>query len=443
MTYEDVITLLGEFGFYQKRVYFLLCLPAISGCMQALMSVFTLAVPDHRCAIPGLDNDTWDLQDSKHTAMFNASIPTSDTLSSMCRLYADVTPRLRTSNWSYPMVRNGNFSYADNEGQGLRETTSCSRYVYDTSSYTSTIVTQMDLVCENQLLRSHAQMVFMSGALFGSVACGLPSDIFGRKKMLMISLVLHSVASLVITWSSYFPFLCVLLFLNGAAVTGIFTNAFVIGMELVGPSKRVWTGYVMEIFWSLGMMLLAPIAFFVRDWQRLQLTTSLLTLPFLSYWWLVPESPRWLMSRGRRQEAEAILQTVAKTNKVCLPEKLLDGAECLREEERQVEEESVLAALQHPAILTRCFVIFYAWMVSSLTFYGLNLNVGSLSGNVYVNFLLSGIMELVSYILCLCLLDRVGRRALNCGLMILAGVTCTATIFPVLYAPPCKNEDNQ
>nr|KAG5711083.1 hypothetical protein BaRGS_004727 [Batillaria attramentaria] len=279
-------------------------------------------------------------------------------------------------------------------------------------------------------------MVFMSGALFGSVACGLPSDIFGRKKMLMISLVLHSVASLVITWSSYFPFLCVLLFLNGAAVTGIFTNAFVIGMELVGPSKRVWTGYVMEIFWSLGMMLLAPIAFFVRDWQRLQLTTSLLTLPFLSYWWLVPESPRWLMSRGRRQEAEAILQTVAKTNKVCLPEKLLDGAECLREEERQVEEESVLAALQHPAILTRCFVIFYAWMVSSLTFYGLNLNVGSLSGNVYVNFLLSGIMELVSYILCLCLLDRVGRRALNCGLMILAGVTCTATIFPVLYAPP-------
>ena len=82
----------------------------------------------------------------------------------------------------------------------------------------------------------------------------------------------------------------------------------------------------------------------------------------------------------------------------------------------------------------RCLYRF----VSSLTFYGLNLNIGNLSGSVYVNFLLSGVMELVSYILCIVLLDRVGRRPLNSVLMLLAGVTCTATIFPVLYAPQCE-----
>lgn len=74
----------------------------------------------------------------------------------------------------------------------------------------------------------------------------------------------------------------------------------------------------------------------------------------------------------------------------------------------------------------------------SLAFYGLGLNVGSLGGSVYINFLLSGLMELVSYVLCLGLLDRLGRRPLNCGLMVLAGLACTLTIFPVLYAPPCE-----
>ena len=48
MKFDDAVTLLGDFGPYQKRVYFLLGLTSLSGCMQLLMSVFTMAVPDHR-----------------------------------------------------------------------------------------------------------------------------------------------------------------------------------------------------------------------------------------------------------------------------------------------------------------------------------------------------------------------------------------------------------
>ena len=48
LTYDGVLTLLGEFGRYQKWLCLLLCLPAMSGGIQILITVFTLAVPDHR-----------------------------------------------------------------------------------------------------------------------------------------------------------------------------------------------------------------------------------------------------------------------------------------------------------------------------------------------------------------------------------------------------------
>ena len=76
--------------------------------------------------------------------------------------------------------------------------------------------------------------------------------------------------------------------------------------------------------------------------------------------------------------------------------------------------------------------------VCSLTYYGLSWNVGSLAGSVHVNIALSGVMEIVSFAVCILLLDRIGRRALCCGLLVLSGVTCTGTVFPVLFAPPCE-----
>ena len=76
--------------------------------------------------------------------------------------------------------------------------------------------------------------------------------------------------------------------------------------------------------------------------------------------------------------------------------------------------------------------------VSSLAFYGLGLNGGSLGGSIYVNFRLSGVMELFACVLCHGLLDCMGRRPLISALMLLAGLACTSTIFTTLYVPRCK-----
>lgn len=48
MKFDDILMKLGEFGFYQKRLYVLLCLPAISvGCFMMNL-VFVMKTSDHR-----------------------------------------------------------------------------------------------------------------------------------------------------------------------------------------------------------------------------------------------------------------------------------------------------------------------------------------------------------------------------------------------------------
>ncbi|GFO13865.1 hypothetical protein PoB_004037000 [Plakobranchus ocellatus] len=68
-----------------------------------------------------------------------------------------------------------------------------------------------------------------------------------------------------------------------------------------------------------------------------------------------------------------------------------------------------------------------------MVYYGLSLNVGNLSGNIYLNFFLSGVAELVAYVFCFLFLDIAGRKLLLCLSMFLGGIACLATMFPVMY----------
>lgn len=68
-----------------------------------------------------------------------------------------------------------------------------------------------------------------------------------------------------------------------------------------------------------------------------------------------------------------------------------------------------------------------------MVYYGLSLNSGSLAGDFYLNFFLTGLVEFPAYTLCLVLLDRTGRKKLHCACMVLGGLACISTIFTVLY----------
>jgi hypothetical protein len=69
------------------------------------------------------------------------------------------------------------------------------------------------------------------------------------------------------------------------------------------------------LFCSQGYML--------RNWYSLSLATSVPFILLFSYYWIIPESPRWLLSKNRIDEAEVIVQSMAKMNGKTVPTNFL------------------------------------------------------------------------------------------------------------------------
>jgi OCT family organic cation transporter-like MFS transporter 4/5 len=56
-------------------------------------------------------------------------------------------------------------------------------------------------------------------------------------------------------------------------------------MEIVGPSKRMWVGIVIEYFFALGLVLLCLVGYLIREWKYNEIALSVPSVIMLSYWW--------------------------------------------------------------------------------------------------------------------------------------------------------------
>jgi hypothetical protein len=81
------------------------------------------------------------------------------------------------------------------------------------------------------------------------------------------------------------------------------------------------------------------------------------------------------------------------------------------------------------------YVYFHACSLAvNLTYYGIGLNIGILGGNIYVNFTISTVMELIGITFPLFALNKFGRKKMHVTSLLIGGTACLSTIFTSLYA---------
>jgi MFS transporter, OCT family, solute carrier family 22 (organic cation transporter), member 4/5 len=99
-------------------------------------------------------------------------------------------------------------------------------------------------------------------------------------------------------------------FLNAIGVSGIYPLAFVLGLEMVGKKKRGTAGIVCNYFYSLGVAALGVIAYLFNNYVVLQLLISIPPMIMFVYYWIVPESVRWLLAKNKNKQAIKIIKKV-------------------------------------------------------------------------------------------------------------------------------------
>lgn len=419
MAYDDVILRMGEFGRYQRRVYLLLCLPAISCAFHKLAGVFLGAKMDSRCLLPHeyAENATFYLSQD----VLNASYPWDDELKGWSQCKSRDILGLTNGTIIEKAIGNGT------EGGGV---SNCKQYVYDRSVYKSTTTSEWDLVCDKAWLRATGDSLFMVGVMLGSMIFGGLSDKYGRRPIFFLSLVIHLVGGILVAVAPEFISYVIFRLIVGSTTSGVFLVAYVIALEMVGPKKRLVAGVGCQLFFTTGYILTAGFAYFITDWRMLQVAITVPSIAFLVYWWFIPESARWLLTKGRVQEAKDLLQRASLENGVEMPSEVLDTLLNNSEDSMpDAKKPSLFDLFRYPNLRRKSILLFFNWLVNSGTYYGLSWHASNLGGNDYVNFVISGVVEVPAYTFLIFTLNRWGRKIILCGCMMLSGLALLATLF--------------
>src|SRR5437773_10529294 len=164
-----------------------------------------------------------------------------------------------------------------------------------------------------------ASSAYLAGAVLGAVFFGWLTDRLGRKRLFFITLAVYLVATAATAFSWNLASFMLFRFLTGAGIGGEYTAINSTIQELVPARYRGWTDLVINgSFWvgaaigaGASIVLLDPALFSPDLGGRLAcLIGAMLGLVvFLMRLWL-PHSSRWLITHGRVEEANAVMDKI-------------------------------------------------------------------------------------------------------------------------------------
>ncbi|XP_044803801.1 solute carrier family 22 member 5 isoform X2 [Bubalus bubalis] len=323
--YDEVTAFLGEWGPFQRLIFFLLSASIIPNGFNGMSVVFLAGTPEHRCRVP----DTANLSSAWRNHSVPMRLQDGREVPQSCRRY-----RLAMIvNFSALGLEPGR----DVDLEQLEQEGCLDGWEFSQDIYLSTIVTEWNLVCEDDWKAPLTISLFFVGVLMGSFISGQLSDRHGPD------------------------------------------------LQLCGS--------------------ICP-----GDWRMLLLALTVPGVLCAALWWFIPESPRWLISQGRFQEAEVIIRRAAKTNGIIAPSTIFDSSELQDLSSKKQQSHSILDLVRTRNIRMITVMSIILWLTISVGYFGLSLDTPNLHGDVYLNCFLSAVVEVPAYVLAWLLLRHLPRR---------------------------------
>lgn len=262
-------------------------------------------------------------------------------------------------------------------------------------------------------------------ALAGGVLGGPLVDYIGRRRTILLTAVPFFVGWILIATAKI-----VHLVLTGRAICGLCVGigslAFPVYLgETIQPEVRGTLGLFPTAIGNIGI-LICYVAGKYLDWSQLAYLGASLSVPFLILMLMIPETPRWYISRGRNEDARIALQWLRGSNTkidnemrdIALSDAEIENSSTIREILDMKYMKSILICLGLMAFQQMSginAVIFYTVKIFKMSGSSVDENLSTI---------IVGLVNFISTLFATALIDRAGRKML----LYISSITLTLTL---------------
>ncbi|KRZ75278.1 Organic cation transporter-like protein [Trichinella papuae] len=379
---EEIQKYIGSWGKYQCFIYILAFYSCVFDGIQTILPAFTLATANSRCRIPDLDeiwtNATYDtpfLLNISKQALGKLHFDSNKNI--FCKYCPDSLSALE--NFTCELSNKSKKCY--------------SGYVHDRSVFYSTLTTEFDLICDRVWMKDLLKSLWMAGVLTGCLILGTLSDRYGRKGVFIVASVSQTILASTLPFLKSYLAVAIVQF-----ITGVFSSV----MELCDGLPRTVAGIGLQVAFAVGYIIDGLVAYYIRRWDHIQWICSLVGIV------LLPESLRWLLHNGKKQQAVDLMQRIAKINKKQIPDSVIKLQ--LTKNENIETKETLIAMFHHKRMTILASVVAFNWLTGAMSYYGL-----------------AWYTKMPAYIVSGIMFEYCGRRPSLASMYILAGMSCLAS----------------
>ena len=268
------------------------------------------------------------------------------------------------------------------------------------------------------------------GMFVGAAASGFLADRFGRRAVFMWTLLAYTILSGLSAFAWDATSLGAIRFLAGLGLGGELPIASTLVAEFAPVENRGRTIVLLESFWAYGSVLAALIGYLVIPrfgWQAAFLVGMLPALYVFVIRREIPESPRFLLSRGLRAQAEVVARTAG-----------IDLTHI-----RLATTKASVALLFSGEFLRRTLVLWILWIAMVVSYYGIFTWLPSLlvakgftRDQAFLLNLGIAVFQIPGYFTAAALVDRLGRKATLVSFLVLCALGAFMFAGATLAAQP-------
>jgi sugar porter (SP) family MFS transporter len=257
------------------------------------------------------------------------------------------------------------------------------------------------------------------GTVLGAMLAGIPGERWGRRDSLRVMAILYLISGLGCAFAWNWDALVMFRFIGGLGVGG----SSVLGpmyIAEIAPAK--WRGRLVGVF-QFNVVLGILVAYFsnyliglqhfgAAEWRWELGVTALPAALFFVMLFTIPRSPRWLVKKGRVEEARSVLQMTGDEN---YEHDLQEIVESIGAEQSQAEEKLFSRKFAFPIFLAVSIGMFNQLSGINAILYYLNdifrhAGFDKVSGNLQAVAI--GATNLLFTMIAMSVIDRLGRKTL-------------------------------